>query len=354
MRATAGVLILGVLSMVFAVAAHPQDQSTPSDAKPAASDAKTPASGPAPLKVGANVMSAKLTHQVSPVYPPIAKTAHIEGTVVLKVVVAKDGKVQDVQFVSGPPLLQRAAMDAVKQWTYQPTLLNGEAVAVETTVEVIFKLSEAAPGGAPVHTEEGAGGVPPSLPKESPAIDPQYKTDVLHLLDVMHYREMAAKGAKESFQSSRSRLNGSFPDTPNRDKIVDAFASKMVDLIQSQDFSDKIVAVYHQYLSDDEVNSLTQFYTTPAGQRFSAIEVEMFSSLAQAGNQVARDGLPGIFKGLCNDYPELQGKAKFCPAAPAPSGEAPETQPTLKPPAPPTPPAPSTPPTPPTPPTNPQ
>ena len=334
MRARAGVLILGALSIVFAVAAHAQDQSTPPDAKPAASEAKTPESKPAPLKIGANVMAAKLTHQVVPVYPQIAKTGHIEGTVVFHVVVAKDGTVQEVQYVSGPKLLMRAAMDAVRQWTYQPTLLNGEAVPVQTTVEVVFKLSEAALSNPPTHAEEGAGGAFPPVTKESAVIDPQYKTDVLHLLDVSHYREIAAKGAKESFESSRSRLHGSFPDTPNRDKIIDAFASKMVDLIQSQDFADKIVTVYHQYLSDDEVRNLTQFYATPAGQHFSSVEAEMMGTLAQAGNQVARDGLPGIFKSLCTDYPELQGKAKFCPAAPAPSGDTPEASPTPKPAAP--------------------
>jgi TonB family protein len=342
MRARAGVLILGAASIVFAAAARAQDPSTPPDAKSAASNAKTDASKPAPLAIGANVMAAKLTHQIPPVYPQIAKTAHIEGTVVLNIRVAEDGKVQQVNVVSGPPVLLRAAMDAVKQWTYQPTLLNGEAVSVQTTVEVVFKLSEAALSAPLTHGQGGADGVPP-VTKESAVIDPQYKTDVLHLLDVSHYREIAAKGAKESFESSRSRLHGSFPDTPNRDKIIDAFASKMVDLIQSQDFTDRIVTVYHQYLSDDEVKNLTQFYATPAGQHFSSVEAEMMGTLAQAGNQVARDGLPGIFKALCSDYPELQGKAKFCPAAPAPSGDAPEAAPTPKPAAPPTPPSSPTP-----------
>lgn len=100
MRARASVLILGVLAIVFAVAAHPQDQTAPPDAKPAASDSKTPGTKPAPLKLGADVMTAKLIQHVPPVYPLIAKTAHIEETVVLHVVVAKDGTVQDVGFVS--------------------------------------------------------------------------------------------------------------------------------------------------------------------------------------------------------------------------------------------------------------
>jgi periplasmic protein TonB len=81
-----------------------------------------------------------MVRQIMPVYPPIAKTAHISGTVVLHAVIAKDGSVEDLQYVSGPPLLMKAAMDAVKQWRYQPTQLNGDPVEVDTTISVVFTL----------------------------------------------------------------------------------------------------------------------------------------------------------------------------------------------------------------------
>jgi len=93
-----------------------------------------------PLRVGGNVMDAKKTRNVLPVYPQIAKTAHIQGTVMLHAIIDKDGSIQELQYLSGPPLLMRAAMDAVKQWRYSPTLLNGEAVPVETQIQVIFSL----------------------------------------------------------------------------------------------------------------------------------------------------------------------------------------------------------------------
>ena len=93
-------------------------------------------------RVGGNVMAAKLIRQVTPIYPQIAKTAHISGTVVLHAIIAKDGTVQELQFMSGPPLLMRAAMDAVKQWRYQPTLLNTQPVKVDTTITVIFNLGD--------------------------------------------------------------------------------------------------------------------------------------------------------------------------------------------------------------------
>jgi protein TonB len=81
-----------------------------------------------------------MIRQILPVYPPIAKTAHISGTVILHAVIGKDGTVQDLQYVSGPPLLMKAAMDAVKQWRYQPTQLNGDPVEVDTTISVVFTL----------------------------------------------------------------------------------------------------------------------------------------------------------------------------------------------------------------------
>jgi periplasmic protein TonB len=92
------------------------------------------------IRVGGNVQAAKLIRQPLPVYPQIAKTAHIQGTVVLHAIIDKDGSVVEVQYVSGPPLLMRSAMDAVKQWRYQPTTLNGEAVQVDTTISVVFTL----------------------------------------------------------------------------------------------------------------------------------------------------------------------------------------------------------------------
>jgi periplasmic protein TonB len=92
------------------------------------------------IRVGGNVQGAKLIHQVQPVYPQIAKTAHVSGTVLLHAIIAKDGTIQELQYVSGPPLLMRAAMDAVHEWRYQPTMLNGEPVEVDTTIQVVFTL----------------------------------------------------------------------------------------------------------------------------------------------------------------------------------------------------------------------
>ena len=95
---------------------------------------------PQRIRVGGSVEAASLVNKVTPEYPPIAKTAHVSGTIVLHAVIGKDGSIQQLQYISGPPLLMKSAMDAVKQWRYKPTTLNGEAVEVDTTVDVVFSL----------------------------------------------------------------------------------------------------------------------------------------------------------------------------------------------------------------------
>jgi protein TonB len=82
-----------------------------------------------------------LIRQVKPVYPPLAKQAHIQGPVVMQAVIGRDGSIQQLRVASGHPLLTRAAVDAVQQWRYRPYLLNGEAVEVETQITVNFVLN---------------------------------------------------------------------------------------------------------------------------------------------------------------------------------------------------------------------
>lgn len=97
-------------------------------------------STPQRIRVGGNVQSANLIRKVAPVYPPLAKQARIQGVVHLATTIAADGTVQNIEVISGHPLLVPAAMEAVKQWLYRPTLLNGNPVEVITQVDVNFTL----------------------------------------------------------------------------------------------------------------------------------------------------------------------------------------------------------------------
>jgi TonB family protein len=93
------------------------------------------------LRVGGNLQSAKLISKPVPRYPAEAKQARIQGVVKLFAVIGREGAVGNLTVISGDPTLATAAMDAVKQWVYQPTLLNGNPVEVETEIDVNFTLA---------------------------------------------------------------------------------------------------------------------------------------------------------------------------------------------------------------------
>jgi TonB family protein len=125
--------------------AEPLPEGTPRKGSQGASAASPAmASGtyavPQRIKVGGKVQQAMLATKVDPVYPALAKTAGIQGNVTLAIVIGKDGSVQNISAIDGHPLLVAAAIDAVKQWTYKGTTLDGKPVEVSTTVTVPFEL----------------------------------------------------------------------------------------------------------------------------------------------------------------------------------------------------------------------
>ena len=85
-------------------------------------------------------MAGNLLTKVLPEYPAEAKKARIQGTVVLSALIGKDGNIQSLRVLSGPNQLQQSSLDAVRQWTYKPYLLNGDPIEVKTTVNVVFSL----------------------------------------------------------------------------------------------------------------------------------------------------------------------------------------------------------------------
>jgi protein TonB len=100
------------------------------------------ADGTKRINIGGNTQQAKLVMQPRPVYPPLAKQARISGVVHLAAVIGKEGNVIDLRVISGHPLLIPSAIQAVKNWVYQPTLLNGEPVEVSTQIDVNYTLSD--------------------------------------------------------------------------------------------------------------------------------------------------------------------------------------------------------------------
>ena len=128
---------------------------------------------PQRVRVSENVNRAFLIKRVDPVYPPLARQAGIQGSVILQLTISKSGDVENVQLYSGHPMLAPAALEAVKQWKYKPYLLNGEPVEVETRVTVNFTLPESraavgvvgdAPGVIPPDVR---GGITPGRPGDA-------------------------------------------------------------------------------------------------------------------------------------------------------------------------------------------
>ena len=116
----------GVLSGVLGGAAAPPALPPPTE----------------PVRVGGNVKPPKVVHIEQPQYPPLAKKAKIEGVVIVEAVVTADGSVDKVKVISGPQQLVDAAVEAIKQWKYEPTFLNGQAVPVILTARINFSLSD--------------------------------------------------------------------------------------------------------------------------------------------------------------------------------------------------------------------
>jgi len=136
----------------FAVGRSSTSEATLFIMAPGASMAATSQAAPPPppppsgdtkrITIGGNVQQSKLISQPKPAYPPLAKQAKISGTVQLQAIISKDGTIQNLTVISGHPLLIPAALEAVKQWVYHQTLLNGEPVEVITQIDVNFTLSE--------------------------------------------------------------------------------------------------------------------------------------------------------------------------------------------------------------------
>ena len=126
------------MGMVIASRVFAQEPGVKSDKAPQAASVAQEQK-PRRVRVKEDVQKARLVHMVSAVYPPVSER-RVDGTVVLRVVIDKSGAVKSARYVSGPPNLMQSATDAVRQWRYKPTLMNGVPVEVDTTVSVVFPL----------------------------------------------------------------------------------------------------------------------------------------------------------------------------------------------------------------------
>jgi periplasmic protein TonB len=124
-----------IMGLIPGIAVPPPAAAIPSE--------KTkPISPAAPVRVGSGVQSAKLVFGPKPAYPRLALATRTQGTVRIQALIGRDGTIRNLQVLSGPPLLLAAAIEAVQQWRYRPTLLNSEPVEVITAIDVNFTIGQ--------------------------------------------------------------------------------------------------------------------------------------------------------------------------------------------------------------------
>ncbi len=325
-----------VISLLRPVCGSAQSQpAQPATPVPQSAPAPAPAM---PIHVAGNVQRAKLSHTVQPVYPPIAVAAGIQGTVSLHVIIARDGSVAQVQFISGPPLLVYSAIEAVKQWRYQPTLVDGRPVEVDTTVDVSFVIANGHPPASPTAHGGAVSPHPENAPASGvavvylnatkPPIDPQLRADLLRLFALTNVMQTIQGNVQVMARIMRPHIVRTLPDTLHREQIADETAQKLAALMTSQEFEDRLVAVYAKYFNDKQVRALIEIFQTPAWQYYRSVQGRLSEGLRQAGAGFEREHFMTIYAGLCSEHPELQGKAAFCPATPAEAPAATGPEPT--------------------------
>lgn len=253
---------------------------------------------PMRIRLGGGTAAAQLTNRVQPVYPPLGRQVRLSGTVRLHAIISTDGSVQQLEVVSGHPLLVQSALDAVRQWKYKPTLLNGKPVEVDTTIDVIYALADDS-----------------SRDSQASKIDPKLRDDIKRMLEVMHAVDRSTEVGRQMFDSMRPMLQSTLPNTPNRDKIIDTYENKLATIFQSEEYQEGAIAAYAKYFNDEDIQELTKFYQTPIGQKFNDNVAAFSGDMIRMGQALARQRIPGMLQELCKEYPELDGKIPDCRAA---------------------------------------
>lgn len=116
----------------------------------------------APVRVSGGVMAGQLLEHANPVYPAAARAAGVSGAVSLRAIIDESGRVATITVISGPEMLQEAAVDAVRSWVYKPYLLNGKATRVDAVITVNFRIAAPEPGKAGPDSSTGTSGSSPA------------------------------------------------------------------------------------------------------------------------------------------------------------------------------------------------
>jgi TonB family protein len=261
---------------------------------------------PTRIKLGGQVVAAKLVSQPQPEYPPLARETRIEGNVILHVIIGVDGAVKEVAVESGHPLLVQSALDAVRQWHYRPTLLNGKPAEVDTTVTVTFKLAPSASLSEP--SAEPAA----TLKREQDAlnaVDPDTAADIRRLMEVVGTKNIMPQMFESQMQPVREQLLTSLKNLPadiDKEKIADRFIDMMKERVASGELSDLAIPVYAKYFTHDEIKDMLAFYESPTGKRSTEEAPSVIRDVQAAASQHWTNVvIPQLVRQMAAEFPEL-------------------------------------------------
>lgn len=247
------------------------------------------ASAPKKIVISAGVAAGARTGGDAPQYPAIAKAARVQGTVELQATIGTTGAIENLRVISGPPMLQSAAMDAVRTWTYKPYLLNGSPVEVETQVNVVFSLpdSESAGVGASgrggSQTDQIVGGKLPSgtTPADfAPPEHPITSDQVQELMDLTGMTALQREMIQQLMPAVRQAMPPYIPDD-----VFGDFQNRIL----GGDMQALIVKAYQNHVSTEDAAAMIEFYKTPAGHHAILMMPVLMKELQQDGAQLGQE-----------------------------------------------------------------
>ena len=273
-------------------------------------ESQTNTSRPTRIKIGGNVELAKLLTKVQPNYPDEAKRRHIQGRVVLHAIVSTDGTIKELNILSGPQELTESALDAVKQWRYQPTLLNGNPVEVDTTITVDYQLPPSlanvvAPSDAPVSADDSAA-LQAKEREALAAVDPETATDIRHLLEITGAANLMSQIFNSQMPLIKAQLLQTLPPGEDREQIADRFIKKMEDRVSSGELVDVLIPIYVKHFTHDDVKNILAFFDSPTGRRFlqesPAYVQEVQTAASEHWKKVV---LPQLLREMAAEFPDI-------------------------------------------------
>lgn len=286
-------LIVVSCALALGLAAAAQGPPTPPQQDSSAQQGST---APKKVAISSGVAQGMRTGGDSLQYPAIAKAAHVEGMVVLQATISTQGTVENLHVISGPPMLQAAAMDAVRTWTYKPYLLNGQPVEVETQVNVIFSLP---PDGAPSHDAPAGqnpqtirvmgawtppGTTPDDLKPPQHPITPEQTQELMQLTGMKAMQRQMIDGLMPTLRQSMP------PYMP--DDVLTDFENRLV----GGDMQDLIVAAYQRHFSSEDADAMIAFYKTPAGRRAILMMPVLMKELQEGGAQLGQETMRKVLE----------------------------------------------------------